>query len=74
MQLRNAPTKAMKEWGYGTGYQHAHDFSDALSGMVCLPDALTDRVYYTPTERGVEKRIAERMKELDNLRLTDKSE
>jgi putative ATPase len=74
MQIRNAPTKPMKEWGYGSGYQHAHDFADALPGMVCLPDALQDRVYYTPTGRGAEKRISERMKEIDNLRIIDKPE
>jgi putative ATPase len=68
MQLRNAPTKPMKEWGYGSGYQHAHDFAGAVTGMECLPDALRDTVYYTPTDRGVEKRISERLKEIQNLR------
>jgi putative ATPase len=64
MHLRNAPTRAMKEWGYGDGYRHAHDFTDAVSDMECLPPSLIGRRYYHPTERGVEKRIRERMDEL----------
>jgi len=37
MHLRNAPTKSMKEWGYGEGYQHAHKFENAIPDMPCLP-------------------------------------
>jgi len=68
MQLRNAPTKAMKEWGYGAGYQHAHNVQDAVPGMECLPESLAGRQYYFPTERGVEKRIAERLEEIRRLK------
>ena len=64
MQLRNAPTSAMEQWGYGKGYQHAHHFEDAVTGMECLPDSLRGRRYYHPTGAGVEKRIAERLREL----------
>jgi putative ATPase len=64
MHLRNASTRAMKEWGYGEGYRHAHDFTDAVSDMECLPPSLAGQRYYHPTERGVEKRIRERMDEL----------
>src|SRR5580700_10367565 len=64
MQLRNAPTKAMKEWGYGTGYQHAHDFDEALNDMECLPDNLRGTVFYEPTDRGVEQRIGQRIAEI----------
>ncbi len=64
MHLRNAPTRAMKEWGYSTGYQHAHKFRDAISDMTCLPDSLKDARFYEPTDRGLEKRIAERMAEI----------
>ena len=49
MQLRNAPTRAMKEWGYGAGYQHAHQFEDAMNTMECLPDNLRGTVFYEPT-------------------------
>jgi putative ATPase len=68
MYLRNAPTKAMKEWGYSEGYQHAHLFENAISGMECLPASLKGRQYYYPTERGVEKRIKERLEEIRKLR------
>jgi putative ATPase len=68
MQLRNAPTKSMKEWGYGAGYQHAHAFADAVNEMDCLPEALKGRSWYHPTERGLEKRIKERLEELRKRR------
>jgi putative ATPase len=71
MQLRNAPTKAMKEWGYGAGYQHAHTFEDAVNTMECLPDNLRGTLFYLPTERGVEKRIAERLAEIRGKKSRD---
>jgi putative ATPase len=64
LHIRNAPTKYMKAWGYGEGYQHAHDFEDAITGMECLPDSLRGRRYYFPAGRGVEKKLAERLEEL----------
>jgi putative ATPase len=64
MQLRNAPTRAMKEWGYGSGYQHAHQSEDALNTMECLPDSLRGTVFYNPTDRGLEQRIAQRLEEI----------
>jgi putative ATPase len=68
MHLRNAPTRAMKDWGYGSGYQHAHDYEDAVNEMDCLPESLAGRRWYYPTERGVEKRIKERIEELRTKR------
>jgi len=62
--IRNAPTAAMKEWGYGADYQHAHTFDDALNTMECLPDNLRGTEFYQPTERGVEQRISQRLKEI----------
>ncbi|MGD0497227.1 MAG: replication-associated recombination protein A [Bryobacteraceae bacterium] len=70
MNLRNAPTRLMKEWGYGEGYQHAHQFEDAIVGMDCLPPSLAGRRYYFPSDRGVEKRIAERLEEIRRLKGT----
>jgi len=64
MQLRNAPTRPMKEWGYGEGYQHAHKFEDAVNTMECLPEGLRGTVFYQPTARGAEQRIAERLAEI----------
>jgi putative ATPase len=68
MQLRNAPTRSMKEWGYGEGYQHAHKFADAIVDMDCLPASLAGRQYYFPTDRGVENRIQERLEEIRKRR------
>lgn len=68
MQLRNAPTKAMKQWGYGEGYRHAHQVEDALPDMECLPESLAGQRFYFPTERGIEKRIAERLEEIRRRR------
>jgi putative ATPase len=68
MQLRNAPTRSMKEWGYGAGYQHAHAFDEAVNQMECLPESLAGRHWYHPTDRGVEKRIKERLEEIRSLR------
>ena len=68
LHLRNAPTKLMKEIGYGSGYKYAHDFADKTTDMHCLPDNLKDRVYYHPTEQGVEKRIKDRLEEIRRRR------
>ena len=68
MNLRNAPTRQMKEWGYSQGYQHAHNFEDAIVDMDCLPPSLAGRRYYHPSGRGLEKRIAERLEEIRRLR------
>jgi putative ATPase len=64
MNLRNPVTGAMKEWGYGAGYQHAHQFQDAMTAMECLPPSLAGTRFYEPTGRGLEKRIAERLAEI----------
>jgi putative ATPase len=68
MQLRNAVTRPMKEWGYGTGYEHAHKAEDAMTDMRCLPESLAGTVFYEPTDRGVEARIRERLNEIRRRR------
>jgi putative ATPase len=68
LHLRNAPTSLMKGLGYGHGYQYAHDLDAKVADMQCLPDNLRDRVYYKPTNEGVEKRIRERMEEVKRQR------
>jgi len=72
MHLRNAPTASMKQWGYGAGYQHAHNFEDAVTDMECLPPALIGKQYYLPTSHGLEKRISERMEEIRKARAARK--
>ena len=74
MHLRNAPTAAMKQWGYSSGYEHAHKFEDAIPGMECLPPSLAGKQYYQPTGRGLEKRIAERMEEIRQARAARRAE
>ena len=68
LHLRNAPTGLMKHLGYGQGYQYAHNFEAKVTDMQCLPDNLCSRVYYHPTEEGVEKRIRERLEEIRRRR------
>ena len=62
--IRNAPTKLMAQLDCGKGYQYAHDAADRLTNMQCLPDSLRDRVYYRPTEEGVEGRWKARLEEI----------
>jgi putative ATPase len=65
MRLRNAPTRLMKELGYGDGYRYAHDEDGAVAaGESYLPDGMTPQRWYEPTDRGVEQRIRERLAQL----------
>ena len=59
--ILNAPTKLMKQIGYGKGYQYDHDAEGGFSGDNYWPEEMTPQIFYTPTDRGLEKRIAERM-------------
>jgi putative ATPase len=68
LHLRNAPTRLMKGLGYGHGYQYAHDLESKVADMQCLPDNLSGRVYYRPTNEGIEKRIRDRMEEVKRQR------
>jgi putative ATPase len=68
LHIRNAPTRLMKDLGYGKGYQYAHDFEDAYSPQDYLPDELKGETFYIPTDRGYEKVIKERIKQWRKLR------
>jgi putative ATPase len=59
--ILNAPTKLMKEEGYGSGYEYDHDAPDAFSGQTYLPDALSGTRFYDPPERGFEREIRKRL-------------
>ena len=59
--IRNAPTKLMKELGFGKGYQYAHDTMDKLTTMDCLPKSLLGKTYYHPTNSGNETKFKERL-------------
>ena len=66
--LRNAPTKMMKDMGYGRDYRYAHDEADAYAaGENYLPEGLEQRRFYEPTERGLEAKIRARLAELREL-------
>jgi putative ATPase len=64
MQIRNAPTTAMKQWGYGSGYEHAHLNPEGLTSMQCLPEELAGSIFYEPTARGTEARIRDRLAQI----------
>ena len=61
LHLRNAPTRLMKELGYGREYQYAHDEPDTIAAMDCLPESLRGRTYYAPKDKGFEKEIKRRL-------------
>ena len=66
LHIRNAPTKLMKNLGYGHNYKYAHKYPDAIVNQDYLPDKLTDRKFYFPSERGFEKIIKERIEYIEN--------
>jgi putative ATPase len=68
LRLRNAPTRLMKNLGYGREYRYAHDEAEAYAaGENYFPDGMPDASWYRPTDRGLEARIAERLAELRAL-------
>ncbi|MBQ6969777.1 MAG: replication-associated recombination protein A, partial [Synergistaceae bacterium] len=68
LQIRNAPTKLMRELDYGKGYQYAHDFDEKVTAMECLPENLRGREYYQPSEQGSELRYKKRLDALKALK------
>ncbi|WP_197411732.1 MULTISPECIES: replication-associated recombination protein A [unclassified Sphingopyxis] len=66
--ILNAPTKLMKELGYGAGYEYDHDAEGGFSGADYWPEEMGPQTYYRPTDRGFEKRIAERIAWWDEQR------
>ena len=61
LQLRNAPTKLMKELDYGAGYQYAHDTEEKITNMECLPESMKGSRYYFPTRQGAEANVQDRL-------------
>ena len=72
--LQNAPTRLMREQGHGKGYRHAHNEADGYAaGVHYFPDDMPPLRYYQPGDRGLEKKIAERMAYLRRLDAADKA-
>jgi putative ATPase len=72
--ILNAPTKLMKDLGYGAGYEYDHDAEGGFSGADYWPEGMGAQTYYRPTDRGFEKRIAERIAWWDEQRRTRSGE
>jgi len=68
LHIRNAPTRLMKDIGYGKGYQYAHDFEEQTAGMECLPEALAGHRFYEPKDVGAEREIRERLEKMRKAR------
>ena len=68
LHIRNAPTRMMKELGYGKGYAYDHDAPEGFSGQSYFPDEMKRRVFYEPTDRGAEGRVKERLERFAALR------
>jgi putative ATPase len=64
LHLRNAPTRLMRELGYGRDYQYAHDFEGGVVAQQNLPDNLRGRIYYEPTDRGFEQELSSRLQHI----------
>ena len=66
--ILNAPTRLMKEQGFGAGYQYDHDAEDGFSGQNYFPDGMKRGVYYTPVDRGFERELKKRVEYFAGLR------
>ena len=68
MHSLNAPTRLMKDLGYGAGYRYDHKATDGFAGQSYFPDEMPRRQFYVPGKRGVEKEIGERLAQWEHLR------
>ena len=68
MSILNAPTKLMKDVGYGKGYIYDHNAENAFSGQNCFPDEINRKQFYFPEERGFEREISKRLSWWNKLR------
>jgi putative ATPase len=74
MHILNAPTRLMKDLGYGKGYQYDHDAEDGFAGQDCFPDGMDRQRFYDPPDRGFEREIRKRLAWWDKHRLPKESE
>jgi putative ATPase len=66
--ILNAPTKLMKDIGYGKGYAYDHDAEEGFSGQDYWPEEMEPQTYYRPTDRGIEAKVSERIAYWDAMR------
>jgi len=67
IHLRNAPTRLMKDLGFGEGYKYAHDFAEGVVGQQNLPENLAGRAYYEPVDRGFERDLGRRLERIREI-------
>jgi len=68
MHILNAPTRLMRDLGYGKGYQYDHNTPEAFSGQNYFPDGMARETFYEPAERGFEREIKKRLDYWSRLR------
>ena len=68
LHIRNAPTRLMRDLGYAKGYKYAHDYEEAVVPQDHLPEKLQGQIYYSPTDRGYEKVVHERLTKWRRIR------
>ena len=71
--ILNAPTKLMKDIGYGEGYAYDHEAEDGFSGANYWPEEMEPQTFYAPVERGFERKVKERIDYWNSLRLKRRS-
>ena len=72
LHIRNAPTRLMKEAGYGKGYKYAHDYKSAVADQTHLPEELAGQIFYTPTGRGYENVLKQRLETWKKMKTVPK--
>jgi putative ATPase len=68
LHIRNAPTGLMKELAYGKGYKYAHNYKNAYAPQDYLPDEIKGQEFYSPTDRGYERTIKQRLEKWRDLK------
>lgn len=71
-QLRNPTTKMLKDFGYGEGYQYAHEYKHGIVNMQCLPDKIKNEKLFIPSGQGWEEKVKERIEYIENIKNTMK--
>lgn len=68
LEIRNAPTKLMKELEYGKGYEYSHDYAEKTTALECMPKELAGRKYWEPEESGLETELGKRRNTFEEVR------